>query len=271
MPLGCSLFGYKTGIICYADDILLLSPSVKCLQSMLNRLSSLLKNVCLKVNPLKSNYIVFKHRNFRGDSDSRVFLDDVLLVQVKQCRYLGVILSDNSDLGFDIDRAMNAFLKQFYATYGKFKFCDRNVLCYLFRSYTSSFYGIELWVEKIKRFQMEKISVAYHKAVKNVCGMNVWDSNHVACELAGVSIFKNLLAKRWVGLWHRLCGSASPCLSNLKYYFKYFGLMTSKISNLIFENYDVDICQNPVCAILSRISYVEKHEPRSNYGSLIDG
>ena len=77
---------------------------------------------------------------------------------MRQCKYLGVILSDDGGIGHDIDRAMNAFLKQFYATYGKFKFCDRNVLCYLFRTYTSSFYGIELWVDKIKRFQMDKIS-----------------------------------------------------------------------------------------------------------------
>ena len=34
MPMGCSLFGYKTGIICYADDILLLSPSASGLQCM---------------------------------------------------------------------------------------------------------------------------------------------------------------------------------------------------------------------------------------------
>ena len=160
---------------------------------------------------------------------------------------------------------MDAFLKQFYATYGKFKFCDQNVLCYLFRTYTSSFYGIELWVEKIKRFQMEKISVAYHKAVKKVCQLNVWDSNHVACEIAGVRTFKHLLAKRWVSLWHRICGNASPCLANLKYYFRYFGLITGKIDSLIRERYNVDIGQNPACAIYSRIIYVEKHEPRSNY------
>ena len=187
------------------------------------------------------------------------------LPQVKQCKYLGVILSDDGGIGHDIDRAMNAFLKQFYATYGKFKFCDRNVLCYLFRTYTSSFYGIELWVDKIKRFQMDKISVAYHKAVKQVCQMNIWDSNHVACELAGVPTFKHLLAKRWVGLWHRICGSLSPCLANLKYYFRHFGLITAKIRNLIDEKYSVDIIRNPACAIYARITYVERNEPRSNY------
>ena len=265
MPMGCSLFGYKTGIICYADDILLLSPSVRGLQFMLNRLSFLLKNICLTVNPLKSNYIVFKHAKFKGNSAAAVFLDDVQLVQVDKCKYLGVMLSENGDLGHDIDRVINDFLKQFYAMYGKFNFCDRNVLCYLFRSYTSSFYGIELWVERMKVFQLDKISVAYHKAVKKVCCMNTWESNHVACEIVGVHIFKHLLAKRWVSLWHKLCWSISPCLANLKYYFKNYGLITARIVNLIAEKYNVDIVQNPACAVFSRINFVEKHEPRSNY------
>ena len=35
---------------------------------------------------------------------------------------------------------------------------------------------------------MNKISVAYHKAIKNVLNMNTWDSNHLACEILGVNL-----------------------------------------------------------------------------------
>ena len=265
MTEGCSLYGYKTNIICYADDILLLSPSATGLQLMLNELSTHLDNLCLSVNPLKTKYIVFKHRKFRGDSDAVIYLKNVPLCQVEQCKYLGVILTSNSDLGPDIDRVSNAFLKQFHATYGKFKFCDQNVLFYLFRTYTSSFYGVELWAEKIKAYQLNKISISYHKAVKITCGMNYWDGNHVACEKVGVPLFKHLLAKRLVSSWHRICSSASPCLANLKYYFRYKGCLTAKISDWIYENYDVKVIDNPIATIFSRIGYVERHEPRSNY------
>ena len=43
---------------------------------------------------------------------------------------------------------------------------------------------------------MNKISVAYHKAIKNVLNMNTWDSNHLACEILGVNLFKHFQAKR---------------------------------------------------------------------------
>ena len=75
--------------------------------------------------------------------------------------------------------------------YSKFYFTDRNIIAYLFKSYASSFYGIDLWFDKIYEYQMNKISVAYHKAIKRICGMNVWDSNHDACEVMVVNICRH--------------------------------------------------------------------------------
>ena len=45
----------------------------------------------------------------------------------------------------DIDRAVNSFLGQFNMMCSKFYFVDRNMIYYLFKSFTSSFYGAELW------------------------------------------------------------------------------------------------------------------------------
>ena len=130
---------------------------------------------------------------------------------------------------------------------------------------TSSFFGIDTWFEKIKCHEINKISVSYHKAVKRACGLNVWDSNHEACETVGVPIFKHLLAKRLVCFWHNLCYSKSPCLAGLKYYFRYKAYLFQKISDLFSRDYDVEISLNPLCAILARIVFVERNEPRSHY------
>ena len=42
------------------------------------------------------------------------------------------------------------------------------------------------------------IGVTYHKAVKKVCGLVVYDSNHLACAMAAVTIFKRLHAQRLI-------------------------------------------------------------------------
>ena len=180
-------------------------------------------------------------------------------------KYLGVVLTNNNDLGPDIDRALSSFLKQFNSLYSKFSFVDRNVLYFLFKSFATSFYGMETWFEKIKQCDLNRISVAYHKAVKRVAGMNVWDSNHAACHVVGVPIFKHFVARRIICFWHKLINSKSESLSNLIYYFKHRSHIFAKISRFFLESYQVDISQNPLCAIIARIEFVQRNEPRSHY------
>ena len=139
------------------------------------------------------------------------------------------------------------------------------MLAFLFKSYTSSFYGLEVIYDRIPTFLMNRISVAYHKAVKKIAGLNTWDSNHEACETVGVFLFKHLLAKRQLCFWNKLSNSVSPCLANLKYYFRSSSHVFIKLQQHFNSNYSVNISCNPLCAILARIFFVQRTEPRSNY------
>ena len=68
---------------------------------------------------------------------------------------------------------------------------------YLFKFFTSSFYGAELWSNGLQILNaLQRVSLAYHRAVKKTAGLNVWDSNRVACDMVGVPICKHLQAKR---------------------------------------------------------------------------
>ena len=46
---------------------------------------------------------------------------------------------------------------------------------------------------------------------RKVAALNVWDSNHEACEIVNVPIFKHLLAKRLVSFLFRVIRSESHC------------------------------------------------------------
>ena len=174
-------------------------------------------------------------------------------------------LPHNGNIYFDIDRVINSFLKQFNGMYSKFSFTDKQVLYHLLKTFTSSFYGIDVWFEKLTLTQLSKISVAYHKAVKRICGLNVWDSNHIACEIVGVRTFKHLLANRLLCFWKKMSESRSPCISVLKYYFKFNSKIYEKLHKMFQEQYSVDILRNPLCALKERISFVQRTEPRSFY------
>ena len=158
-------------------------------------------------------------------------------------------------------------MEQFNSLYYKFSYADRDVLAFLFRTYTSSFYAIENWNFGTSSYPIRKISVAYHKAVKRVSGMNVWQSNHDACKVAGVNTFKHLYAKRRVNFLFSLRDSKSPCLTSLRYYLCFQSFIRNQIVDYFRDVYEVpNLLENPLCAIRARIDFVERNEPSS--GSL---
>ena len=264
MPVGCSLEGRKFNILCYADDVTLLAPSASGLQKLLDSFYSEICELGLEVNTSKCAYMIFRKCKKPQALTSKVFLDGKIINRVADFKFLGVIMTENFSNCADIDRATNSFLRQFHGMNSKFYFCDDAVRNFLFKTYTSSFYGIETWYD-FKNKDIYKIGVTYHKAVKKIAHLNVWDSNHLGCDVVGVPIFKHLLAKRLVCAFHRICSSESPCFSIYKFYFRYKSNFSRCINEIFMKFYNVRVESGPLVALLARINFVQAHEPRSNY------
>ena len=112
---------------------------------------------------------------------------------------------------------------------------------------------------------LKNISVPYHKPSKRICRRNSYNSNHERLEQVNLPILKHFLAKKQIQFTFRLFNSRSPCLSNHKYYFRYGSLFCKYIWNHFSENYQIiHIFVNPICALLSRIDYVQRNELRSS-------
>ena len=262
LPVGCRIGYEKTSILCYADDILLTAPSAIGLQQLVDKVSSMMHDLCLKINVNKSMYIVFRKNN-HVYSNSSIALHGVPLTRVTKCTYLGITLSEDFSNDADINRATNSFLRQFNGLYHKFRFLNLDVLSFLFKSYCTSFYGMETWYHNLKSRSLYGIGVTYHKAVKKVCGLAVYDSNHLACATVGVTIFKHLHAHRLISYVYSLNSSCSPCISIHKYYFRYRSNLFASTKLLFEQCYDIiNLLNNPLSAIRARINYVENHEPR---------
>ena len=124
-----------------------------------------------------------------------------------------------------------------------------------------------MWFEeKIKSGDMKEISIGYHKAIKRLAGMHVWDSNHAACERIDVNIFKHLLNKRLLKFYFDVINSRCTVVKNLRYYFMLSSSLYFRVS-MIFENsFNVDgLYRNDNMALLSRVHFVERNEPRFNH------
>ena len=108
----------------------------------------------------------------------------------------------------------------------------------LFKAYSSSFYGIEFWYNnKNRKNIMNRISVAYHKSIKKVLDINSWDSNHLACEILGVNIFKHLPAKRMYNYYISILRSKNNVLIESKYYWQLYSDIKTEIAKIFRCDY----------------------------------
>ena len=176
-------------------------------------------------------------------------------------------LSEDLDIKEDCDRVLKSFLKQFNSMYQKFNFLPVEILSFLFKTYTTSFYGINLWFQhEIKNVFVRKLEVAYHKAIKRVLGMDFWRSNHDACELMNIDLFKHFLTKRMINFYFSAISSNCRMFIKLRYHFMLSSRLFISLKHRFRKFYQIkDIIGNDKDALLARIDFIQRNEPRSHH------
>ena len=130
---GCIIGGVYLGCILYADDILLLSQSVTCMQTMLNICNAIAINIDLKFNTNKSSAIrIGKRANIKC---SNLILQNSVLTFTEEIKYLGVILRKGVSFSRLFNTAKIKYYRSFNALYNKASSASEEVLVNLFKSY----------------------------------------------------------------------------------------------------------------------------------------
>ena len=81
--------------------------------------------------------------------------------------------------------------------------------------------------------EVNKLAINYHKAVKRVARLNVWDSNHEGCSIVGVPIFQHIMSKKIVSYFFSSIKSESPRLLPYKYYFRHSSFINKEVDDLM--------------------------------------
>ena len=147
----------------------------------------------------------------------------------------------------------------------KFSFTDNKVKLFLFKQYCLQFYGPELWFGCNKSLTAgHQFAVGYHKAIKKLLGLSYHESNHYACQEAGLYMFEHLINRIKISFASRIL--SKPCYfigKNLDF-FKLSSVMIREVCEILQLKYQIDsLLDNDFDAILARISYVQNHEPQT--------
>jgi len=176
--VGCNIGNMSVNILAYADDIVLLSPSWRGLQLLIDTLFLCVKDINMLCNGRKTVCMVVNPRR-RSALVRAVFpsfkLGTIDLQFVPTFRYLGHIVTESLCDNEDIHREIKNLFKRTNSLVRKFSKCSFIVKCTLFRSYCLSLYDIALW-HKYTVTCINKLRSCYSKCIKLFFGYHRRDS-----------------------------------------------------------------------------------------------
>ena len=115
---GCHIGSVSVNIFLYADDILLMAPSVGALQNMLSLCENHLAYLDMTLNAKKS-VCLRVGRQFKDECSPLTTLSGESLCWVDNCRYLGVYLEAGKKFKSSLSNNKKSFYRAFNAIYGK--------------------------------------------------------------------------------------------------------------------------------------------------------
>ena len=211
----------------------------------------------------KKSHLITENINFK----------DKPLKFINEIKYLGFYLRSDLSNDSDILNNRNLFYKNFNTIVRKFSNTKIDVILSLFKSYCMQFYGSNLWINgSFKAGCFKSFEIGYHKAIKKMLNVPWGVSNHDACEALQLLTFKNFIHANQIKFIFRIFNSSNKpnCfIDKCSMFLKRHSAFLNNIVNIFKDFYNIDnIFSNDLDALLSRIFYVQKHEPRSSYMSL---
>ena len=263
MIVGCMLGITKSNIIVYADDIVILAPSRRALQLLLNICLAEAGELELTFNYQKSKVMFFYSSSSRvsGKLVSPIMLGDECIEEVESVKYLGYIVTRDLNIDHDVNRAMKKFYIEFNQILRKFHFVNNSIKIFLFKQYCMQIYGAELWFGSKSKRLLNQFAVGFHKAIKKLLSLSPHESNHYACQEANILLFNHYLNKLKISATVRFFRNPCKFIENIIPYLTVSSVLLDEVLKILESLYDCDsLFDNDLMALNSRIHFTQNHE-----------
>ena len=163
---GCRVADKIINHLFYADDLVLLSPSHRGLQELLETCEKYANEHDLIFNTKKSVVMIRRSKLLKTAIVQPFKLSNEVLKEVTEFKYLGyVITADGKDDG-DMMRACRQIYAQGNSLIRKFHMCTEKVKIKLFTTYCSQIYCAHLWQYRDFEKAYRKVKVAYNNVFR---------------------------------------------------------------------------------------------------------
>jgi len=164
---GCHIGNVFCGALGYADDVILLAPTLFSLRSMLKTCEVFSKEYDVLFNPDKTKLLFFGKQEIKPENVSVKFMDNIIL-PVDNDKHLGNIIGQNYHKR-QIQEAINEFNSKVNMVNSHFHNVQPDVLYYVFKTYCMPLYGSQLWDHS--KNTVNKFYVNWRKAIRKIFGL----------------------------------------------------------------------------------------------------
>ena len=166
--VGCKLNGHTMNHLLYADDLVLLAPSPKALQRLIDNCCEFGEANDISFNAAKSALMVFKSTRTKTRTPT-LYINGNELQEVNQYKYLGYCINDKLRDTIDIKRQIRGIYTRANMLIRKFVQCSIDVKQTLFRSYCTGLYCAQVWTNYTKQ-DFAKIKASYNNSFRYLFG-----------------------------------------------------------------------------------------------------
>ena len=174
--------------LAYADDLVILSPSVKGLQKLLNICSEYGEEHDIMFKHKKTGmYVYFTVKGRALINVPKVFSNLHLLRWVTKYKYLGTILTDDLSDDSNMLNQRGTCYARCNSLIRNFSSCSLNVKVKLFKTFCCIMYCCQIW-SQYKKGTLRKLQVGYNHAFRKIMKYDR------TCSASGMFVANNVMS-----------------------------------------------------------------------------
>ena len=173
--IGCFIGGEPANNYGYADDLALIAPSAKALNSLLKICDDFALRNDITYSTAKSVCMLIHAGTTPMPSPPDIYLSGTVLQYVESFRYLGHIITNDFKDDVDIQRELKSIYVRGNVLVRKFGFLPLAIKCELFRTYCYPMYTSALW-SNYRVASIRKLRVAYNNIMRRLAYVAPWES-----------------------------------------------------------------------------------------------
>ena len=216
---GCHVGSCYVGSFAYADDIIILAPTITSLRLMLQIVHNFGNDYCINFNPSKSEYLVFGKSE--KECDTYVQYNCLSLKAKNLSKHLGTPF-DLHSMKDQVTELINDMVKRFNTMLSTLECCSYQVKYKLFKSYCMSLYGSVLCDLSSK--QILRLYTTWRKCPRQLLKIiHVAHGEYLPLIVEDIS-FEGQLVKRFIRFYNSVINSDNNIL-------QFCGQLVTKGSN----------------------------------------